>query len=375
MHASEGTRRRVAPSAGLTLSAGVARFAAVALTVACAACPTSAGAADAFNMDVTAAGIQLGPQLSGPPVKPETLAHRVVLLEFWGVNCPPCIASMPKLEELHRQLAPAGLVVIGAHAQGGPADAVRSTAAELGVTFPIVEQAQVTGGGDFSGIPHCMLFDHTGKCLFRGSPFEVHEAVIAAVASAPASLLEGRKLVKLAAFNDQLRSEQGFGGLLRKAEGLVSSKDEATAEEARFVVDKLEARGRAMLEEAGSLKDSNPLGAVDLVQRCGTAYRGTDIGVEAAAMIREWKKDQAFQASIKAGQQLAKLQAMRAGILQSLEVRSNDDVTPEMVARIPMPVKKQLADVAKGVQRLSPDSPLARKAAGIAAELGLDLSK
>jgi thiol-disulfide isomerase/thioredoxin len=349
-------------------------FAAAALVVV-TAWPTAACAADAFNMEVTAAGIQLGPQVSGPPVKPEALAHRVVLLEFWGVNCPPCIASMPKLEELYRQLSPAGLVVIGAHAQGGPADVVRRTAAELGVTFPIVEQAQVTGGGDFSGIPHCMLFDHTGKCVFRGSPFEVHEAVATAVAAAPASLLEGRKLVKLAAFDGQLRSEQGFGGLLRKAEGLAASKDEATADEARFVVEKLTARGRAMLAEGESLKDANPVGAADLVQRCAAAFRGTDIGTAAAATLRDWKKDQAFQASMKAAQQLARLQAMRAGLLQALEVRSNDDVTPDLLARVPPAAKRQLADAVRGVQRLSPDSPVAAKAAAIATEFGLDLSR
>lgn len=341
---------------------------------AVAAWSTVAGAADAFNMSVTTAGIRLGPQVSGAPVTPESLAHRVVLLEFWGVNCPPCIASMPKLEELHRQLSPSGLVVIGAHAQGGPADIVRRTAADLGVTFPILEQAQVTGGGDFSGIPHCMLFDHTGKCVFRGSPFEVHEAVATTVAAAPAALLEGRTLVKLAAFDGQLRSEQGFGGLLRKAEGLAAAKDEATADEARFIVEKLTARGKAMLAEAESLKAENPLGAADLVQRCAAAYRGTEIGIEAASTLRAWKKDQAFQASVRAAQQLAKLQALRAGILQALEVRSNDDVTPELIARVPPAAKRQLADVVRGVQRLSPDSPVAAQAAAIATEFGLDLS-
>lgn len=361
------------PGSRVTPAAGIARVAKLVAT-AVVAWSTVASAADAFNMNVTAAGIQLGPQVSGPPVTPDALAHRVVLLEFWGVNCPPCIASMPKLEEMHRQLGPSGLVVIGAHAQGGPADVVRRTAAELGVTFPIVEQAQVAGGGDFSGIPHCMLFDHSGACVFRGSPFDVHQAVAAAVAAAPAALLGGRKLVKLASFDGLLRSEQGFGGLLRKAEGLTASKDEETAEEARFVVEKLQSRGRAMLTEGESLKEANPLGAVDLVQRCAAAYRGTDIGIDASGRLRDWKKDQAFQASVRAAQQLARLQAMRAGILQALEVRSNDDITPELLARVPPAAKRQLTDVVRGVHRLSPDSPVAEKAAAIAKEFGLELS-
>jgi thiol-disulfide isomerase/thioredoxin len=63
---------------------------------------------------ISVAGITLGSLVSGPARTPESLAHRVVVLEFWGVNCPPCIKSMPALESLHRQLGPGGLVVIGA---------------------------------------------------------------------------------------------------------------------------------------------------------------------------------------------------------------------------------------------------------------------
>ncbi|MFM8414449.1 MAG: TlpA disulfide reductase family protein, partial [Planctomycetota bacterium] len=121
-----------------------------------------------FNMDVTAAGIRPGDHVAGPVLSNDSLAHRVVLLEFWGVNCPPCIRSMPLLEELHKTLGPQGLVVIGAHAQGGTAEELKRKVAQLRVSFTILDGAQVEGGADFQGIPHCMLFDHTGKCVYRG---------------------------------------------------------------------------------------------------------------------------------------------------------------------------------------------------------------
>ena len=331
-------------------------------------------AADDFNMGVTTAGIQLGGHVSGPQVAAESLAHRVVLLEFWGVNCPPCLASMPKLEEAHKELAPQGLVVIGAHAQGGPAATIRKTAADLGVTFTIVEQATVQGGQDFNGIPHCMLFDHTGKCVFRGSPFRAHDAILAAVKAAPSSILAGRTLEKLAAFNEALRNEAAFGPALRKAASLTGSKDTATAAEAKFVVEKLEAHARRMLADGVAMKEANPLGAADMLQRCSVAFKGSDVGTEAADTLRDWRKDKAFQTAVKAAQQLAKLQVLRANVLKAFGDEPDGAITPEMVKAVPVAMKRQMTEVVRGIQKTAPGSETAATAGKLAAEFGLDVT-
>jgi thiol-disulfide isomerase/thioredoxin len=329
----------------------------------------TATAADEFNMSVTTAGIRLGGHVSGPQVTAASLAHRVVLLEFWGVHCPPCIASMPKLEEAHRELAPQGLLVIGAHAQGGPADAVRKTAADLGV-----EEATVQGGQDFRGIPHCMLFDHTGKCVFRGSPFRAHEAILAAVKAAPAGILEGRQLEKLTGLAEALRNESAFGPALRKAASLTSSKDPTTAEEAKFVVEKLEAHGRLMIEDGKAMKNANPLGAADLLQRCSTAFKGNEIGTAAADTLREWRKDKGFQTAVKAAQQLAKLQVLRANVLKAFGDEPDGEITPAMVQAVPAAMKRQMADVVRGIQKTAPGSDTAATALKLAAEFALDVA-
>lgn len=257
-------------------------------------------AAEAGDEKITLAGLQLGRHVSGPACTAESLGHRPVLLEFWGIHCPPCLKSLPLLEEMHRTLGPQGLVVIGAHAQEGSADEIRAAVAQREVTFTIVEQAAVQGGMDFTGIPHCMLFDHTGKCVYRGSPFEAGDAVLAAVKAAPGAVLQGRTLVKLAAFNEMVRNERQYGAALKKAKGLANSKNADTAAEAAFVVERLEAHGREMLEDAGSRKGDDPLGAMEVLQRCALAYRGSDIGTEADRTLREWKKDAEFRAAVKA---------------------------------------------------------------------------
>src|SRR5262249_1863607 len=121
--------------------------------------------ADDFRLDLTLDDIVLGKHVLGPQVKTEDLKHKVVLVEFWGVNCPPCLASLPKLSAWNAELSKQGLVVLGIHAQGGPIEKVRATALSRGVNFTVVENASFKKNPDFRAIPHCMLFDHEGKCL------------------------------------------------------------------------------------------------------------------------------------------------------------------------------------------------------------------
>ncbi|MGB8852314.1 MAG: TlpA disulfide reductase family protein [Pirellulales bacterium] len=268
--------------------------------VAMAAAARHAAAADVPNLGFTLAGLRLGRHVSGPPCTPESLAHRPVLLEFWGIHCPPCLKSMPKLEELHRGLGPQGLVVIGAHAQDGTPDEIRAAVVDRGATFTIVEQTTVEGGMDFDGIPHCMLFDHTGACVYRGSPFEVHDAAVAVVKAAPGAVLQGRTLEKLTAFNELVRNERQFGIALKKAKGLTTSKNADMAAEAGFVVERLETRGKEMLDDADARKANDPLAAVETLQRCAIAFKGSEIGIDADKRLKEWKKDAEFRAAVKA---------------------------------------------------------------------------
>lgn len=350
--------------AHIRLGGRVAAFTFTAL-VAGLAC-----AADTFNMAVTTAGISVGNHLSGPRLVAGNLISRPVLLEFWGVHCPPCLASMPKLEQLHAELAALGLVVIGAHAQGGPADEVVKAAASLGVTFTIVESATVKDGSDFSGIPHCMLFDQFGKCLYRGSPFEVEATARLAVKAVPTPVLAGRTLEKLTAFNEQLRNEQLFGTVLKKATTLCNAKDDATAEEAAFVVKQLTARGWQMIDDAVSRKQEEPLGAADALQRVAKNFQGVPLGTEATKLLREWKHD--CEVERKAGIKLSKLMRLRAKLV-TLSGSTDATFPANMVATIPPQSKRELTAIVASICTHYPNSKSAVAAEKVARELALSL--
>jgi thiol-disulfide isomerase/thioredoxin len=53
--------------------------------------------------------------LNSKPLKLADLKGKVVLLDFWGTWCGPCVASIPKLIELNEKYHDKGLVIIGIH--------------------------------------------------------------------------------------------------------------------------------------------------------------------------------------------------------------------------------------------------------------------
>ena len=73
------------------------------------------------NKQVLTEGLPAPPLLDAvawkntPPLELPQLKGKVVVLDFWGFWCGPCIAGMPWLFDLHDKYAKEGLVVIAVH--------------------------------------------------------------------------------------------------------------------------------------------------------------------------------------------------------------------------------------------------------------------
>lgn len=63
---------------------------------------------------------------------------RVLLINFWATWCAPCREEIPELKELHANLQPKGLTVIGVALDRGGAEVVKPYVDNHEINYPIV---------------------------------------------------------------------------------------------------------------------------------------------------------------------------------------------------------------------------------------------
>ncbi len=75
--------------------------------------------------------------LGGPDLRSDELRGTVALLDFWATWCTPCVASMPVLERLHRDLGPRGLRLVSLNVEPADEPAVPAFIARHHLSFPV----------------------------------------------------------------------------------------------------------------------------------------------------------------------------------------------------------------------------------------------
>jgi thiol-disulfide isomerase/thioredoxin len=97
------------------------------------------------------------------PVTIESLRGKVVLLDFWGTWCGPCVKKLPAVEAIHKKYAERGLVVIGVHSEQG-ADSVGEFLEKEPLSFPIaVDTGKTAKSYGVNSWPTYFLIDKSGK--------------------------------------------------------------------------------------------------------------------------------------------------------------------------------------------------------------------
>ena len=103
--------------------------------------------------------------LDGTPVTSESLAGKVVLLNFWATWCPPCRVEMPGFQRVYDRFRDDGFVVVGVAMDAGGAEGVRRFLAERRITYPVT-MATPAAVRDFGGVrllPTSYLIDREGR--------------------------------------------------------------------------------------------------------------------------------------------------------------------------------------------------------------------
>lgn len=120
--------------------------------------------------DASLSNVRFGEPVNEVTFSKEDLAGKVVVVEEWGVNCPPCIASLPELARLAKANEKKGLVVVGLECQNGTKDQILKLLKDARVKYPVMSGGSAPGGT--GTIPHACVFDTSGKLVWTGNPHD-----------------------------------------------------------------------------------------------------------------------------------------------------------------------------------------------------------
>jgi len=109
-------------------------------------------------------------RIGGRKVSEGYLRGKVVLVDRWGRNCPPCRAMLPRMEEIWQGFKTKPFVLLGGHCKGwGTPDEVKALVDENKLTYPVYEGAGLAEDEpEYRGIPFLYVVDETGKVCYRG---------------------------------------------------------------------------------------------------------------------------------------------------------------------------------------------------------------
>jgi peroxiredoxin len=108
--------------------------------------------------------------LDGRAVEFAQLRGRPVLIAFWATSCAPCVAELPDLVKLYRDLHPRGLELIAVAMPYDPPLHVQAFVRDHAVPYPV---ALDVGGvvwrafDEVKFVPTTFLFDPQGEMIFR----------------------------------------------------------------------------------------------------------------------------------------------------------------------------------------------------------------
>ena len=246
---------------------------------------------------------------SGPKVTADDLAGKVVLVDEWGINCPPCRALLPFMQKLWNANKDKNFVLIGSHRQGREVAKVKELVDANKMTYPVYDYAGIAeepaNGG---GLPFMYVVNHRGKVIYSGRDadlaFAEVQAAILAV-NAPPSLCDGVQFQAFKPMSKQLVLGKSIKSQVKTLEAAVkkgngknpTAVQQKQAEEAQSILDAINTAKTDLKEEIEAKKATNPEEALKLVKAYITTFPAEGAAYkpelpELSAKAAEWKKAQ-----------------------------------------------------------------------------------
>jgi hypothetical protein len=213
---------------------------------------------------------------------------------------------MPQLVKLHEEYKDQGFTVIATHVQNPPREEVVAYLRSAKVNFTVTSFGSIKVPNQLEGIPAAYLFDSKGKLVEAGRPAEMKQTIVELIKSEPHFLVEGRTFKEMNKHVDALKHTKAYGKMLKDLEKEVDKEGRA-GKEAKFLVKQIRDYGKEKYAAARKLESTDALRSFETYSEVAAMWKGVDIGDKATERLKELKKDDGFQAELKASQLAAQI--------------------------------------------------------------------
>jgi thiol-disulfide isomerase/thioredoxin len=232
--------------------------------------------------------------LSKQQLEPRDLQDRVCVIEFWAAWCPPCIVSMPHMNQLAEKYRRNGVLFISISRDPGPRQP--KTFIDKN-SFDNLFVAMDNGMGETLGIvwiPMAYIVGTDGKILWQGIPstqaFEY--ALEEIVKESPPAFLSDVDLGPYEGLRFQLSGCRGFPRAYRKLCADMRNDKSLNAAVAAKIIETIDAKIASHIEQIRKIQADEPDKAIRLYQKLISRFKGAGPVKQAKTEYEKLKEKQ-----------------------------------------------------------------------------------
>ncbi len=121
---------------------------------------------------------------SAETVDLEALRGQVVVLDFWGIHCPPCFRQADVLDSVHRQLSSRGVTIVGVVVNFEDLSEVTEFINKKNIQYPMVyDRGPVAAQYRVMTLPTLYVIDRHGRIAAAHRGFWDRQSLSAAINS------------------------------------------------------------------------------------------------------------------------------------------------------------------------------------------------
>ena len=277
-----------------------------------------------YDLKLTTERLRLGKVLAGDLPPTSAWAGRPGLVFLFPIDDERAVALLPRMSAWQTELKDFGLIAVGSEIEGIDEDDAKALARTRSLAFPLVGPSRFGSETEYNP-PHAVVYDHQGKCVFRGALVDAEPYARIAV---------GKGLLARADLGTADKAARPVVDLLEQgapmAQVLTKLADQlrATNKDAAGQLTKLQAvlteGGKKVLDAATEKAKDDPVDAVFEAERLPAVYTGTPLEKPATDLLTKLRKDPKVGVELRARpflEPMKKLDVQLAGRDRSFDPR------------------------------------------------------